>query len=141
MNKEKLIAYRQLALKRKADARENLSREYLQPEDLDPHWQQFDLISPLQKSALNLDSDLMIILQDWNSFDPNPSAKKIKHDENLESKKFERENGYFPTVRTNINLDKLLNNHFRLKRSDIYITNLFVFIKMGSSQAQFLLMI
>ena len=88
MNKEKLIAYRQLALKRKADARENLSREYLQPEDLDPHWQQFDLISPLQKSALNLDSDLMIILQDWNSFDPNPSAKKIKHDENLESKKF-----------------------------------------------------
>jgi len=132
MNKEKLIAYQQLALKRKADARENLSKEYLQPEDLDPHWQQFDLISPLQKSALNLDSDLMIILQDWNSFDPNPSAKKIKHDENLESIKFERENGYFPTVRTNINLDKLLKDHFRLKRSDIYITNLFVFIKIGS---------
>jgi hypothetical protein len=85
-----------------------------------------DYVSPYTKSAHNVDSDIMIILQDWSSDDEmsdprDPEAMK-KH-------------GYTPSLGTNKNLIRLLNDHFGVRLNDVYATNLFPFIKPGGLNA------
>lgn len=67
----------------------------------------------------------MVIGQDWSSADvlarePDLEVAKLGFDRN------------FPTNR---NLDDLLRRHFRLERTDCYLTNLFPFIKPGGASA------
>lgn len=81
-----------------------------------------DFVSPYTKKSCNVNSDIMVVAQDWSSFDK------------LNSKFQDEEialNGYSANLPTNLNLKKLLNNHFKLEFGEIYSTNLFVFIKNG----------
>lgn len=78
------------------------------------------LVSPWSVGACNLESDLMIVGQDWLSEDKLNSVSKeilIK--------------GRDGNLATNIHLDKYLDN-LGLKFSDVYATNLFPFVKPGN---------
>lgn len=80
-----------------------------------------DYVSPYTKSAHNVDSDIMVILQDSSSdqgISEEPTQEGIKY-------------GYLPSLPTNKNLIRLLNAHFGIGLNDIYATNLFPFIKLG----------
>lgn len=82
-----------------------------------------DYVSPYTKSAHNVDSDIMVILQDSSSDEgiskePTPEGVKC---------------GYLPSLPTNKNLIRLLNDNFGVGLNDIYATNLFPFIKLGPS--------
>jgi uracil-DNA glycosylase family 4 len=78
----------------------------------------------------------MFILQDWTSYDPNPSSQRIQKSTNFAAKEFEREFGYHPQTQTNIFFNELLHDIFNLERKDIYMTNLFVFIKFGQMNSK-----
>ena len=121
-----------LAEKRRLDPLDKLSKPYLQVEEIDDgNWEGCKLVSPRSKSSFNLNSDLMIIMQDWASHDPNPSQVRINKSNDCDSREFLFKNGYHPKTKTNTNLQVLLHDTFRLEFKDVYITNLFVFIKIG----------
>jgi hypothetical protein len=80
-----------------------------------------NFISPYTKSAQNLNSRLMVILQDWSS------SEAIGPELDLDSVKY----GHGTTLPTNKNLKALLKKHFGFELKDIYATNLFPFIKKG----------
>jgi hypothetical protein len=85
-----------------------------------------DYISPYSVSAHNVDADILIILQDWCSeagFGEDVCEKTLKH-------------GYTPSVRTNINLIKLLKVHLNVELDKTYATNLFPYIKKGKMSNQ-----
>ena len=85
-----------------------------------------DYVSPITKSGGNVNADVMIVLQDWASSDwlKNPEALK------------EVKEGCDRSSATNKNLDYCLRHHFRLDRSDCYLTNLFPFVKRGAMNAK-----
>ena len=82
-------------------------------------------VSPYTKSAGNLNARVFIMLQDWASSDA--FADGISHD----SIKYGHEVARF----TNSNLKDLLQQHFGMKLSQTYGTNLFPFIKPGPMNA------
>jgi uracil-DNA glycosylase len=84
-----------------------------------------EYVSPYTKSAHNIDSDIMVILQDWSS--DSRLIGKLDQD----AMKY----GYTPSLPTNKNLIRLLNAYFGLGLNDIYATNLFPFIKYGALSA------
>lgn len=84
-----------------------------------------DYVSPYTKGAHNVDSDIMVILQDWSS------DQTISGEPDQEGMKY----GHSPSLPTNKNLIRLLNVHFGVRLSDIYATNLFPFIKLGDLSA------
>jgi hypothetical protein len=84
-----------------------------------------DFVSPYTRSADNVDATLMILLQDWASDDvlsgPDlPARRTVGHD---------------PSRRTNRRLRELLLQHFGLKLEEVYATNVFPFVKVGSMSA------
>jgi len=81
-----------------------------------------DFVSPYTKSANNVEAKVMVFLQDWSSDD------FLRGNIDKETVRL----GYTPDRYTNKNLIDLLHNHFSLKLSDVYVTNLFPFIKPGS---------
>jgi hypothetical protein len=85
-----------------------------------------EYVSPYTKGANNVDSDIMIILQDWSS----DAILSAPLDQNAirNNEKY----GYDPSRSTNANLNRLLNGHFRVQLKDVYATNLFPFIKSGN---------
>lgn len=121
MKKDKDMLLRELSLKRKKDLLTEFPDGYGKVGDYFPELDELNLISPWTKTARNVDSQLMIVGQDWSSSE---GMNKIKE-----------ELGYDPANRTNINLHALLKEHFQLAFEDIYATNLFVFIKPGSMSA------
>jgi restriction system protein len=86
-----------------------------------------DYVSRYTKAANNVDSKIMVVLQDWSSNDvlsrEKPDPDSVKY-------------GYGRKVATNINLKRLLKTYFGVSLSDIYATNLFPFIKMGSMSSR-----
>ena len=78
-------------------------------------------VSPYTKSADNLDSPIMVFLQDWTSDD---SIRRGFHADSVT-------HGQAPELPTNRNLVALLKEHFDLALGDVYATNLFPFIKPG----------
>ena len=78
-----------------------------------------DFVSPYTKAASNVDSPIIIMLQDWAS------------DEFLDGDFCDVtcEFGHTPTRQTNKNLKRLMSEHFRISISETYATNLFPFIK------------
>ena len=80
-----------------------------------------DFVSPYTKSAHNVDSDIMVILQDWSS------DSAIGGPLDQDAMKY----GYTPSLPTNKNLIRFLNAHFGVGLKDVYATNLFPFIKPG----------
>jgi hypothetical protein len=84
-----------------------------------------DYVSPYTKSCDNVNSDVMLVLQDWCSHD--------YLNRPIDSTLIEK--GLDPTLPTNKNLERLLNTHLGLSLSDIYATNLLPFIKLGGMSA------
>ena len=85
-----------------------------------------DFVSPYSKSSNNSDSDILVILQDWCS------SESFDYDVCEETLKL----GHTPSVRTNINLKRLLATHFERDLAQIYSTNLFPYVKPGSMNAR-----
>ncbi len=84
-----------------------------------------DYISPFSLSSHNADADILIILQDWcseQSFDFPVCQETLSL-------------GHTPSVRTNMNLKRLLQQHFGKALEDVYATNLFPFVKPGPMNA------
>ena len=86
-----------------------------------------EFVSPYSKKSSNVNSDVMVVAQDWSSFN---KLNTLTINEELVT------NGYSANLPTNVNLSKLLKHHFNLKFGDIYATNLFVFIKSGGMSAK-----
>lgn len=84
-----------------------------------------DFVSPYTKSAGSVDADIMVLLQDWSSegrlSGPVDEGSRIL--------------GYSSRIPTNINLKKLLKEHFDLELSEVFATNLFPLIKSGHMSA------
>jgi len=84
-----------------------------------------DYVSPYSISAHNVDASLIVLLQDWAS------------DEVL-SRDFLQDRctvGHDPTRWTNRHLKNLLKTYFDVEFDDIYATNVFPFVKLGSMNA------
>jgi hypothetical protein len=81
-----------------------------------------DHVSPYTKSAGNVDSEIMVMLQDWSSDDA--LGQKAIHYDCVCC-------GYGKKVRTNGKLIELLKRYFAVDLKDIFATNLFPFIKRG----------
>ncbi len=79
-------------------------------------------VSPYTKAAGNVDSQVMLILQDWCSseFLKQPIREHVS------------QLGYDPCLPTNKNLIALLREHLDCRLSQVYVTNLFPFIKPGA---------
>ncbi len=76
-------------------------------------------VSPYTKSAGNVDSAIMVFLQDWTS---DESIRRGIDEDCIRL-------GYTPSLPTNRNLIRLLQTHFGVLLREIYATNLFPFIK------------
>lgn len=119
MNKIQLL--HELAEARRTDNQLALTKKYRQIGDFHGGiCDEWKCVSPWNKAAGNYDSPIMIVGQDWIS----EGAAETAH--------ISFELGCDPDNRTNKNLQSLLLDHFGLKFSEIYGTNLFVFVKPGS---------
>lgn len=83
-------------------------------------------VSPWTKSGRNVDADVMIVGQDWSSYDVLASEPPNREVARL---------GFDRTFPTNSNLDDLLQRYFGLSRGDCYLTNLFALVKGGRASA------
>ena len=125
LTEAKIQKLKMLAERRRNDPQIGLSRLYKQVGDF--HGGIYDTwghVSPWSKSACNVESPVMIVAQDWTSEE---SAKRTPTNFEL---------GYSPELPTNKNLQNFLNDYLDLKFSDIYATNLFVFVKPGGLSAR-----
>jgi restriction system protein len=86
-------------------------------------------VSPYSKCAHNVDSDIMIMAQDWSS---DEKLNKLTDEQIADTKKY----GYLRTLPTNTTLIDLLKTHFFADFDKIYATNLFPFIKMGTMSSK-----
>lgn len=121
LRQEKLAKLRSLAEQRRLDDQQTMTRVYKQVGDFRGGvYDQWGLVSPWSKSACNPNSSVMIIAQDWTS------------EESVQKPSKYLELGYNPELPTNINLQNLLAANFGLDFTDIYATNLFVFVKPGN---------
>lgn len=80
-----------------------------------------EFVSPYTKSARNVDTEVMVLLQDWSSHEvlsepPVPGGLELGHD---------------PSRNTNKRLKELLREHFNLELHQAYATNVFPFVKGG----------
>jgi uracil-DNA glycosylase len=85
-----------------------------------------DHVSPYTKSAGNVDAEVFVLLQDWASdaWLSGPLSREV------------RDLGYAPQLQTNVNLKRLLRDSFGLELAQVYLTNLFPFVKLGGMQAR-----
>ncbi len=84
-----------------------------------------DFVSPYSKSAHNINSEVMFFLQDWSS------DSSLSGEIDRDSVEF----GFTRNKPTNQNLIKLIENHYSLSLNQVYISNLFPFIKLGQMSA------
>lgn len=82
-------------------------------------------VSPYTKSAGNLDASLMILLQDW-------ACDEVLREPLLQARVYL---GHDPNRRTNQQLKELLRQYFRMELRDVFATNVFPFVKLGSMNA------
>jgi uracil-DNA glycosylase len=88
-----------------------------------------DFVVPWTAGAQNIDAALMIIGQDWIS------EKYLERNSAPEMRLTRKEMGQDSKLPTNKNLKKLLKEHFDLRFSDTYATDVSVFIKPGKMDA------
>jgi uracil-DNA glycosylase len=117
----KLRKLRALAIKRKRSRLVGYKGTYKRLRDYKKGRYECDFVSPYTKTAGNVDSEIMVMLQDWTS------TEAIRRRLSLEVERY----GFYPNLPTNRNLKQLLQTHFHRCLDDIYATNLFPFIKMG----------
>lgn len=123
-NNEKISALRVLAQRRRTlvsgTCEDGYSRNYKRIEAFhDGFYDNHDWITPWTISGCNVDSQLMVVGQDW------ASEKFLSGPANSE----QRALGHDPCLPTNKNLKCLLREAFDRDLSDIFATNAFVFVK------------
>ena len=79
-------------------------------------------VSPYTKSAKNVDAEVALVLQDWDS------DKALRGPLDCDAQIL----GYTSTMPTNVNLIALLRRHLDLSLAETFATNLFPFIKGGA---------
>jgi restriction system protein len=82
-------------------------------------------VSPFTKAAGNVESEILVVLQDWASDDELSGP----FDEAIATL------GYAPGQPTTRNLMRLLRETFQRELSEVYGTNLFPFVKMGPTNS------
>ena len=82
-------------------------------------------VSPYSHGAQNVNTEVMLVLQDWGSMD---YLKSLCNEDQESLSQLGRD----PKLFTNKNITDLLNRHFHLNLADTYATNLFPFIKQGT---------
>ncbi len=123
---EKVRALHALANERRSDTIVEPRRVYFDLSEFhNGYYDTEGWVSPISNQACNVDAEWMLILQDWDSADNIPS--ELPFSSSLL--------GYDPELPTNKNLDRLLEEVLGLKRSDVFMTNLFPFLKSGSISA------
>lgn len=127
MESNKLKSIREISKKIEADSLKFLKNKYVKVSEYsngiyyDPNY-----ISPVSKSAHNLDSKILLILQDWASVE---SLNKQEHTpEKINS-------GIDLTIKTNKNLPIWLEEFFGITFNQTYAINLFPYIKFGNMSA------
>jgi hypothetical protein len=90
----------------------------------DYHGGRYDcaFVSPYAKTAGNFNSQIMVLLQDWSS---DKALGGSFHDDCAKY-------GYGINLPSNKNLIRLLQHYYQRSLSDVWGTNVFPFIKMGS---------
>ena len=88
----------------------------------DGAYDKHDYLSPWSLSAHNENADILIFMQDWSS------QESLSGTFDCDAATI----GYTPTLPSNKNLIDLLSKHFNKSLSEIYVTNLFLFIKPGN---------
>ena len=78
-----------------------------------------DFVTPITKSACNVDSSIVFVFQDWSDCD--------RLDKGFNRLMAER--GYAPDTPMHQNLKASLRRTYSLEYADVYITNLFPYIK------------
>jgi hypothetical protein len=121
---EKLEAIAALATRRRLDhagtIADGYSRNYLRLEQIHGgYYDQHSFVVPWTIGACNVDTDLMLVAQDWGSEDylqrpPDPVQRDLGHN---------------PKLPTNRNLKHLLQEAFGRAFSSVYATDAFVFVK------------
>lgn len=112
-------------LVKKRQLRENVYPGYFSIGHFHDGVYECNYVSPYTKSAGNLNAKVFIMLQDWASSDA------FKEEISRDSIEYGHEIARF----TNSNLKALLQQHFGLKLSQTYGTNVFPFIKPGRMNA------
>lgn len=82
-------------------------------------------VSPNTKTAGNVDAEIMVMLQDWMS---DERMRAALHADSVRL-------GFDPQAPTNRNLIHLVKAVFGLRLEDIYVTNLFPFVKLGENSS------
>lgn len=127
MSIEKLSLIRNISMKIESDSLASLKGKYFKVSDFnDGIYYDPDYISPISKSAHNLNSKVLIILQDWASYDflisQDHTPEKIK-------------TGIDLSLPTNKRLQLYLLNYFGINFYETYAINLFPYIKLGNISA------
>lgn len=127
MESNKLKSIREISKKIEADSLKFLKNKYVKVSEYsngiyyDPNY-----ISPVSKSAHNVNSKILIILQDWASYDflisQDHTPEKIK-------------SGIDLSLPTNKRLQLYLLNYFGINFHQTYAINLFPYIKLGNISA------
>jgi uracil-DNA glycosylase len=115
---DKTDALKQLALIRKAD---RLDGHQCFGDFHGGSYDELDFVVPWTISAQNVDADVLIMGQDWNS------ADNLAGQFNEDQQRF----GQQPKLASNRNLQRLLKEFLGLNFSDTYATDLFTFAKPG----------
>lgn len=128
MVSNKLQSIREISAKIEADSLVHLKKNYVKVSQFhDGIYYDPDYISPVSKSAHNLNSKILIILQDWASYDylntQNHTPEKIRSGINM-------------NLPTNKRLQTYLLDFFGVNFYETYAINLFPFIKFGNISAQ-----
>jgi hypothetical protein len=97
-------------------------QEYFSISDFHDGKYESEFVSPYTNSAQNANSQIVILLQDWSS------EERLKGEFREESAKL----GYTPKLPTNRNLKRLLFETFNRQLYEVFVTNVFPFIKKGS---------
>jgi hypothetical protein len=122
---QKREALLRLAKKRQDDTLEGYSRRYFRLADFHDGYYETDHVVPWTISACNVDAELMLVCQDWASSDFLNKPKDRK----------QKEFGHDAALRTNINIKRILREHFGLSFGETYATDVFPFIKEGGMGA------
>jgi len=115
---DKDFELKKIALKRKNSI-------YIGYENIPEIYDKEDYVTPYTKSAHNINTEIIIILQDW-------SSDSIKRRIDYDAIDF----GYTRKLQTNVNLKQFLKSIFNKDFEDIYITNLFPYLKKGSMSSR-----
>jgi hypothetical protein len=93
------------------------------------YWDEDEFVVPWSKSACNYDAKLMLMAQDWDSYDNLSVPLTDKH----RQIKLVGRNVDLPT---NKRIDELLHRHFGMSFSDTFATDLFPFVKPGDMRGK-----